>query len=74
MSSALHTIRTWQAIHAKLLGGQSNAHVTVAALGNDAHLEVVKPTGRWYRVCGTHRACCLAVLLAHACKQTREVQ
>lgn len=39
--SVFPTIRTWQAIHAKLLSGQSDAHVTITTLGNDAHLKVI---------------------------------
>lgn len=46
---------TRQAVHVDAVRGEADAHVAVAALGHDPHLEVVQPTGGRDRVRRPHR-------------------
>lgn len=55
---------TRQSVHVNSMCGQADAHVAIAALGHDAHLEVVEPAGRGDGVCRAHAGrvlVCLAV-------------
>lgn len=46
-----------QTVHLEVLRGQSDAHVAVAPLRNDLHLEVVQATGRRNRMRSSDRSC-----------------
>lgn len=57
---------TRQAVHVDAVRGQADAHVAVAALGHDPHLEVVQATGGRDGVRRPHRRRVL-VRLAMTC-------
>ena len=56
MKIHVHVLVSTSPVHVNPLGGESDAHVTVAALGDDGHLEVVDSAGGGDGVRGAHRA------------------
>jgi len=56
--------QTWQAVHPELLGGQADAHISVASLGDYPHLEVVESAGGRDRIGSAHGGG-ITVLLAN---------
>lgn len=65
-------ILTRQPIHVDPLCAESNTHVAVAALGHDAHFEVIETTGRRDGLRGAH-ARCILVGLAMAWKHNKHI-
>lgn len=59
-----------QPVHLEVLRRQADAHVAVASLRDDLHLEVVQATGGGYRMGGAHRGR-IVVVLAYSCEKRR---
>lgn len=58
---------TWQSVHVDTVSGQTDAHVTVAALAHYLHLEIVEAAGSGNRMGGLD-AGCVPVCLSMACE------
>lgn len=60
---------TWQPVHVDALGGEADAHIAIATLANDLHLEVVETAGGRNGVRGSHTRCVLVSLSVPCNKQ-----
>lgn len=53
---------TWQSVHVDTLGGETDAHVAIAAFAYNLHLKVVETAGWRDRVRSSHTRCVLVSL------------